>query len=137
MKTKGAGERLVEGPTKTGRARVVDLDVEEVLPVAGEREPVPRAGDRRVEDVTGGEVDDGDVEPLVPGEVDGVREPPVVPADDETTEREEVVALGERVAVDEDDLARQPVTVGGHGDRVALRPGRAAVHRVLLTFDGA
>ncbi|MCF6509071.1 site-specific integrase [Blastococcus sp. MG754426] len=26
VKTKGAGERLVEGPTKTGRARVVDLD---------------------------------------------------------------------------------------------------------------
>jgi integrase len=25
-KTKGAGERLVEGPTKTGRSRVVDLD---------------------------------------------------------------------------------------------------------------
>ena len=26
VKTKGAGERLVEGPTKTGRSRVVDLD---------------------------------------------------------------------------------------------------------------
>jgi integrase len=26
VKTKGAGERLVDGPTKTGRARVVDLD---------------------------------------------------------------------------------------------------------------
>jgi integrase len=27
VKTKGAGARLVEGPTKTGRSRVVDLDV--------------------------------------------------------------------------------------------------------------
>ncbi len=26
VKAKGAGERLVEGPTKTGRSRVVDLD---------------------------------------------------------------------------------------------------------------
>jgi len=26
VKTKGAGERLVEGPTKTGRSRVVDLE---------------------------------------------------------------------------------------------------------------
>jgi len=26
VKVKGAGERLVEGPTKTGRSRVVDLD---------------------------------------------------------------------------------------------------------------
>jgi integrase len=26
VKTKGAGEQLIEGPTKTGRARVVDLD---------------------------------------------------------------------------------------------------------------
>ncbi len=30
VKAKGAGERLVEGPTKTGRVRVVDLDVRTV-----------------------------------------------------------------------------------------------------------
>jgi integrase len=30
VKTKGAGEQLVEGPTKTGRARVVDIDSDTV-----------------------------------------------------------------------------------------------------------
>ena len=30
VKTKGAGEQLVEGPTKTGRSRVVDLDARTV-----------------------------------------------------------------------------------------------------------
>src|SRR5687767_1425261 len=30
VKAKGAGERLVEGPTKTGRSRVVDLDARSV-----------------------------------------------------------------------------------------------------------
>jgi integrase len=33
VKTKGAGERLVEGPTKTGRSRVIDLDAGTVAPL--------------------------------------------------------------------------------------------------------
>ncbi len=37
VKTKGAGERLVEGPTKTGRSRVVDLDAGTVAALRGYR----------------------------------------------------------------------------------------------------
>lgn len=37
VKTKGAGEQLVEGPTKTGQARVVDIDSDTVAALRGYR----------------------------------------------------------------------------------------------------
>jgi integrase len=37
VKTKGAGEQLVEGPTKTGQARVVDIDSDTVAAVRAYR----------------------------------------------------------------------------------------------------
>jgi integrase len=37
VKAKGAGERLVEGPTKTGRSRVVDLDAGTVAALRASR----------------------------------------------------------------------------------------------------
>ncbi|WP_448608569.1 hypothetical protein [Geodermatophilus sp. URMC 60] len=45
MKAKGAGERLVEGPTKTGRSRFVDLDAGTVAALRAYRSICPwRAG---------------------------------------------------------------------------------------------
>jgi integrase len=37
VKTKGAGEELVEGPTKTGQARVVDIDADTVAALSAYR----------------------------------------------------------------------------------------------------
>jgi integrase len=39
VKTKGCGEQVVEGPTKTGQSRVVDLDASTVATLRSHRGP--------------------------------------------------------------------------------------------------
>ena len=116
--------------------RLVEPGVEHELPVAAQLDAVADAGDRGVEDVTGGDVADGQVEALVARGVDRERHEPVVGADGERPQREELAVTRFDVAVDDDLLPRHGIRlgVGSHG-RVGQR--RPHLGGVLEALDGA
>lgn len=86
--------------------------------------------------LAGGQVLHAQGEPLVPGEVGGVGQPATVRADVERAQREEVVPLGQEVAVEQHLLAVEPGAVGA--DRrldLPVADRAAAVHPILLALD--
>ena len=101
----------------------------------------PRAAGVGVRDLVrqrgpGGQVLDPEREPLVAREVGGVGQPALVRAGPERAEAEEVVALGELVAVEQYFFPVERLAVCGHRRDDLAGPDRAAaVHRVLLALD--
>ncbi len=131
-------------PDLVGAPGVVDGRVVEVLAGAVPGGSAERAGDLVAAQLAGREVLHADRVALVADDVGGVGEQGAVGADRRAAEREELVALGERVQVDEDLLTGQGRLVGvgvlgrlrgspvvGVGDR------DPAAGAVLLAGEGA
>ncbi len=131
-------------PDLVGAPALVDGRVVEVLAVAGPRDAAEDAGDHVVEQLAGAQVLDPDGVALVAGGVGRVGQQVGVGADRRAAEREEVVALGELVEVEQELLAGQRRLVGAdllgglRGIPVVLRADRhPAAGAVLAALEGA
>ena len=126
-------------PDLVGAPGLVDGRVVEVLAGAVPGGAADHADDLVGAVLAGGEVEDPDRVPLVADHVGRVGEQGAVGADAGPAEREELVALGQRVQVEQQLLAGQRRLVGGavlgRPSAASSRPGRSTGTRQLAPYS--
>ena len=125
-------------PHLVGTPGLIHPLVEEIV-VADPRRSGGDTGDLVVQQLTGGEVLDPQIVTLVAGQVDGICEVTAVEGHTRRTEAEELVALGQVIAVEDDLLVRRgfPRHDLRRGPRGGVIDGDTAGDAVALALLGA